>query len=544
MNIGIRKKALLGVALGALVAMQGAAQASETSAEIRLLKARLKQLEERVSEQGRKEKEIQKQIRHAAGAPPMVCKDGPCPPPPPPVFVTFGNGLKVESFDHDFSFKIGGRVFVDGGFSSQPELGKSGNAGLRRARLEVEGKAFKYWLYKFQYDFTSSGAAGIRDAYLALKYPGLAIVPFTTQPVILQVGHFYEPNGLEALTSSKYIDFIERSAPTDVFNPFRHIGVAAGVHGTNWSAKTGIFTTSPEDTSSGPLAGIPAFPYPSYAVSTGGRQYYDISGRVTYAPIMEKDALIHLGGSARFQEPNDATGGTESKVMFLGSNVRSEANILTENLVGTIDLSCGAVFTGSRAVAGKCVNNIVNYGAEFVASYGPFSVQAEYMGSHYNRNSSALAFAATNAAASGNNQFARGGSSLDFNGYYVYGTWYLTGESRAASYNVGALNSAEFGQIKILQPFSKGGVGAWEVAARFSEINLNSGGILGGREQDLTVGLNWYPDKGIRFMANWVRVMNLVAPAQNVTTTGNVYNRPYLNGAHPNLFVVRAQVDW
>ena len=98
---------------------------------------------------------------------------------------------------------------------------------------------------------------------------------------------------------------------------------------------------------------------------------------------------------------------------------------------------------------------------------------------------------------------------------------------------------------------SAGGWGAWELAARVSEINLNDGGaiffqplgiaglgvrqnIQGGRQSDFTLGLNWYPDKGIRFMANWVDVFQYSAN----------YNRPDLNGIHPQLFELRAQVDW
>jgi hypothetical protein len=83
-----RKAAIAAVALGALVSFQaGAARADDTSAEIRLLKARLKQLEERVAEQGRKEKETQAQIRHAA-APPG--------PPPVPYAYPIGIGLPPQ----------------------------------------------------------------------------------------------------------------------------------------------------------------------------------------------------------------------------------------------------------------------------------------------------------------------------------------------------------------------------------------------------------------------------------------------------------------
>jgi phosphate-selective porin len=52
-----------------------------------------------------------------------------------------------------------------------------------------------------------------------------------------------------------------------------------------------------------------------------------------------------------------------------------------------------------------------------------------------------------------------------------------------------------------------------------------------GRQSDFTLGLNWYPDKGIRFMANWVQYS---AP----------YNLRDINGIHPQLFALRPQVNW
>ncbi len=151
MKLQNKKKALLAMALAAFAASPATAWADDTAAEIRLLKARLKQLEPlkaqlkqleaKVAKQDRERKETEARVRHGAAPPPppMVCKDAPCPPPPelpPPVWVSFKNGLNVESFDHDFSFRIGGRVFVDGGGSTQPELGKSGTANITSARLQ------------------------------------------------------------------------------------------------------------------------------------------------------------------------------------------------------------------------------------------------------------------------------------------------------------------------------------------------------------------------------------------------------------------------
>jgi phosphate-selective porin OprO/OprP len=141
-----------------------------------------------------------------------------------------------------------------------------------------------------------------------------------------------------------------------------------------------------------------------------------------------------------------------------------------------------------------------------------------------------------------------GAASINFSGYYAYATWFLTGESRSAAYLTSAnyVLPGTFGQIKIINPLSAGGWGAWELAARVSEVNLNSGGYLvqqplgisssiqGGSQTDFTLGLNWYPDRGVRFMFNWVDVLQLSAP----------YNRPALDGFHPQLFVARAQVNW
>ena len=40
--------------------------------------------------------------------------------------------------------------------------------------------------------------------------------------------------------------------------------------------------------------------------------------------------------------------------------------------------------------------------------------------------------------------------------------------------------------------WGKGGWGAWEVAGRYSLVNLNSGDIHGGRLSMLMAGVNWY----------------------------------------------------
>ena len=654
MKISVAHCAMMVAAFGALTALPAHAE-SDARAEIKALLARVKALEAKVARQ-EKETAHATNVANAASAAAAVVKGPLVAPGIPPVVVTFTNGLKVETLDKDWSFKIGGRIFVDGGASSQPFTGKSGNVGIRRARLEVEGRAAKVWFYKLQYDFagtvdnstvftpigiagcsqtiTAAGLpttvncgggtinsipsysylGGMRDAYLGTDSPWLT-TPLSKDPAWIMVGNQYEPSsGLELITSSKYIDFIERSLATDTFGANRHIGASIGLRGDVWTWKGGIFSTSPEDRALAPPAqngaplvwATPAFtgggtPTGPLGVvrnytATGGGQYFDLSTRFTVAPILNKEEgqLIHFGGWFRYHQPNSSNGANDDRVMLLGSNTRSEANILGEGLVGTPDLSCGFVAqnyaqTITRSVlagplvSGNCVKNMEAFGLEAVGAYGPFSVQGEYMHQHYNRDWNQLLYASTVAAfvnpptslnGPSNGVWVPGGTSMDFTGFYVYTTVYLTGESRAEAYNVKDKNGAAFEQIKILHPFSQGGWGAWELAARLSSVNLNSGpisgqsyvnamnaagaaaaaqwnagasptnaylvraaansGIVGGRQNDFTLGLNWYPDRGIRFMANWIRVVNLSAP----------YNAPWEQGSHPNLFMMRAQIDW
>jgi len=108
----------------------------------------------------------------------------------------------------------------------------------------------------------------------------------------------------------------------------------------------------------------------------GGHQYWDAVGRLTYAPILTEDSLLHLGGSVRYQDPNDATTANDDRVLQPGSTLKTEANILGENLLGTQPLTCAAS-ASTQLVGENCVKDVVQYGAEAVGAYGPFSVQGD-----------------------------------------------------------------------------------------------------------------------------------------------------------------------
>ncbi len=87
-----------------------------------------------------------------------------------------------------------------------------------------------------------------------------------------------------------------------------------------------------------------------------------------------------------------------------------------------------------------------------------------------------------------------------FDGYYVYVSYFITGETRQWK-----KSEAEFGAVT---PNSK--KGALEVALRYSHLDLNDedADIWGGKEDNFTIGINYYFNENIRFMMNYIFVNN------------------------------------
>jgi phosphate-selective porin OprO/OprP len=102
----------------------------------------------------------------------------------------------------------------------------------------------------------------------------------------------------------------------------------------------------------------------------------------------------------------------------------------------------------------------------------------------------------------------RGMAAADnFDGWYAQASWVLTGESRDYS-----SASGTFANPRPHENFSLegGGWGAWEIAARYSDLDMNDnagiagagvpvGGIRGGDQGITTLGLNWYPNAVLKF---------------------------------------------
>jgi phosphate-selective porin OprO/OprP len=141
------------------------------------------------------------------------------------------------------------------------------------------------------------------------------------------------------------------------------------------------------------------------------------------------------------------------------------------------------------------IRNINDYGGETGISWRNFLGQGGYY--HIGENPSGVGDTTCSHP-----QFPWG---------YVEGGWVLTGEP--IRYITG---SAAFARAKVASPFGltescfETGIGAWEIGARWSVMDLNSnvtpgmsqsvtGGVFGGLQQIFGVALSWYPNDFVRF---------------------------------------------
>ena len=369
--------------------------------------------------------------------------------------------LKWETNEGEFKLQVGGRIMADAAFYDEDNVDLDGENGteFRRARLFVAGTMFHDWDWKAQYDFAGNEAE-IKDAYI--RYTGFG-------PAKITVGQFKQPFSLEELTSSKYITFMERSMATNAFSTSRRIGLGANGAGENWTWAASVYGREVGD-------------------DTDGDEGYVAGARLTWAPWNEKTKVLHLGGSAAWEDPND------NDVRF---RARPESHITSTRMVDTGNFPDPDTFT--------------KYGVEAATVLGPFSLQGEYMLVQAQDDTSGI-------------------SDPDFEGGYVYGSWFLTGESR--NYKKG-----KFGRVSPKNPVGKGGIGAWELAARYSTIDLDDGDFKGGEEDNITVGLNWYANKYVRFMANYV--MTDTDP-----TSQRIQDDQGVDDDELSVFQLRAQIDF
>ena len=432
------------------------------------------------------------------------------------LITTWRDGFNAETENKDFRIHIGAKMQQDYGYfdpdanlraafpagtAAAPGPGPNAwedGADLRRARIRIDGSAWETVDFVFEYEFAqtqqvSSGgttlatvsATGPTDVYFDIKN-----LPWLGR---IRVGHFKEPFSLEDYgTNDVYQTFMERSTANDTFSPNRNYGIM------NWNDPfeqrmvygVGVFKEN-TNTNIGN-----AFDY--------GTSSFAATGRLGFNPWYESNGrcVLFFGGAYSYRNYED-------------NSILDRYDLATR-----IPLRIGSpiILTTTSLAA----NNSQLFNAQAALIYGPFSLQGEYYNSQADGVQRGLV--------------APGKPGLynpDVEGAYIQASLFLTGEHRVYLRDIGGM-----GRVRPLEPFyfvthnglgsglgSIFGRGAWEVAARYDYLDLNSPafgaipavkGVAGsaaaalpatGFEHDIDVGLNWYLNANVKVQWDYVHAM-------------------------------------
>jgi len=477
-----------------LLSAQAHAESNGNDAEIALLKQQLRMMEQKLDKLQKQTSANTMAAANANAKLSTVSANSALPykgpPPASGVVVTMPNNRPtICTADNQNCVAITGRFHFDaGGYDYRPNSAATSPQRLddgvnaRRARIGIVGKFLGDWNYALVYDFGGSsdgfaGTAGVggssvgflpggalsglENAYLS--YTGFN--PFGGK-LAIEGGYMDVPYTLDEAMSSNDILFMERSSSQVIA-----ANIAAGdfrsAFGARWYTDRlwiGAYATGP--TSGAIHSGSSTNP-------NGTTEQAGVVARVAGQLISGNNYSLHLGGDAEFLVAPAHNQITGARTLTLSD--RPELRIDPTTIVST-----GALANVSGAQV---------YSVETAGTYGPLFVQGEYYWYNVDRDATLPHL-----------------SSVKFDGGYAEASYVLTGETR--TYNAG---SAAYNGIAPANPFSlaSGGWGAWEIAGRVSMVDLNdqlatANGVAGGRQTVYTAGLNWYLNRNIRFMFNYL----------------------------------------
>lgn len=397
----------------------------------------------------------------------------------PPKVSIAGGRPSITSADENFSATFHGVMQLDTAAYFQDDnlppsvtaRDLSSGANFRRARIGMDGRVFGNFDYNILFDFGGSGAEDTgRVQEMWVQYSAL-------KPWRFRIGAFAPPLGLEDAASTNGALFPERPAAADIARGLAggdtRLGAGVVGNGERWFASA--ILTGP--LVSGFNSGATAFNAPAFD------EQYGYALRLAGVPYQDKNWLAHLGVNyATVLQPQDL--GASATVRYpLQLRERPELRVDGTRLVdtGQIDATSGRQIGLEAAVRRK---NLF--------------LQAEYFDIQLDRRFPAA-----------------GVGDPSFSGWYVEGSWVLTGESRKYN-NTPGNGTAAFDAPSVERPFNlkTGGWGAWEVAARYSTVDLNhtpfasvpAARVRGGEQSIWLVGVNWFPNPAVKFMLDYYAI--------------------------------------
>lgn len=183
-----------------------------------------------------------------------------------------------------------------------------------------------------------------------------------------------------------------------------------------------------------------------------------MTARITGIPYITEDEsnILHLGVALRY---------SDARVPVIG---RTES-----------EFYLSPVFVATNEIQ---ANHFLTYDLELYWRKGPFLFGGEYIG---------------------NNLKVSGMNNPRPYGFNVTGAWAVSGEMRPYRKRSGI-----FDPLPVAKAVGQGGWGALELAYRYSLIDLNAGGLHGGKMITSSIGATWWPGPRLQFGCNY-RIISL-----------------------------------
>ncbi|GIL41301.1 OprO/OprP family phosphate-selective porin [Roseiterribacter gracilis] len=390
---------------------------------------------------------------------------------PTDVVASLPNGRPTLSTrDGEFTFQMFGRVHFDAAsYFDQKKGTQDLNSGTNARRIYwgVQGKFARDWEYELSVNAGGSGNDGpvnLLDA--RLTYAGLPGVK-------IDIGYINPFLNLEEATSSNDIVFFERAAQSNIIE---------GLAGTDGRSAIGVRSNGDRWFAHSYLTGSAANNNPN---GNSGDEQLAVIGRGVFLPYKSDRGVIHVGvnGTYVFQTPQLNTPGGKR---VLNYSERPELRVDGTQFLNT---------SNNNATGGSYnIDRAYEYGLEFLAIYDALHLQGQY--SRFGLDTRDITVPGSAAKISPN---------VEFSGWYAQASYMLTGEQKP--YNIG---TGAPGPLTPIRPFSlsEGGWGAWEVGLRYSTVNLNDASqgfiVNGGRQRVWTAALNWYVNRNVRFLFDYI----------------------------------------
>ncbi|MEA1876503.1 MAG: porin [Bacteroidota bacterium] len=344
-----------------------------------------------------------------------------------------------RSEDDNFKMQFDIRMYMDAAmfFNDTDELFSSGTH-LRKARFASKANFWGNWQAEWDMDIAEYEVE-IKDMWLAYNW----------ENSMFKMGHYKVPFGLETLTSSRLLTFMERSYISLAFKMGRRTSVGYSLWGSNWYATTVLFAQGMDDDKN------------QVSDETGN----GFALRAAYGPQFGQNAQLHFGGALSRYAPNDERG-------IIDFNAEPETKMGDMETLDTDNIRYVEMIQQAGLEGAFQLNNII--------------LQGEYAQTDLSRET--------------------GYTDATFSGGYALLSWIITGEKKPWKNDEGEFgalvpNNQKYGAWELALRFSN------------LNLSDPVAEIYGGKANNYTAGLNWYTNPNVRFMLNYTMVDNSVASA-------------------------------